>query len=56
MNFCTVKLNEDTMYEQDWCGYRFEPDLVSFLQKWGRLPVESIEEPMILIKKNMDQK
>ena len=56
MNFCTVKLNEVGMYEYDWCGYRFDPDLVSFLHKWGRLPVESIEEPMVLIKKVMNQK
>ena len=50
MNFCTVNLNEDSMYEYDWCGFRFDPDLVSFLHRWGRLPVESIEEPMVLRK------
>ena len=50
--FFTVELNDEGKYEQNWCRYRIDQDMLTFLRQNGRLPVESLEQPVQLIKEN----
>ena len=55
LHFCTTRQNDDLKYEHAYHVMEFNQDVIHTLEKFGRLPIDSIEKQMQLIKQLEEQ-
>ena len=50
MHFCTLRLNEEDTFEHAWHCLELNADFINVLKKCGRLPIDSMNEQVEILR------